>query len=110
MNQQIKTEKIIHELQTFGLPVKENLHSYTELLEDLSYHINHLITNDFTALIQLLYRLDVNEEQLRKLLKQQTNEPAANAIAKLIIERQQMKMQMKASFKKDENIPEDEKW
>lgn len=110
MNQQIKIEEISRQLQIPGLSVKENNYSYADLLQNLSYHINHLITNDFTKLIALLYRLDVSEEKVRILLKNQTHELACVSIAKLIIERQQKKMQMKASYKKDENISEDEKW
>lgn len=107
---QIEIENIIDELQTLCWPVNNNVHSYLDLLQDLSYHINYLITNNFNKLIALLYRLDVSEEQLRNLLKQHTDKLASDSIAKLIIERQQMKMRMKTSFKKDENIPEDEKW
>ncbi len=110
MNKQIIIEEVNQELQNFGLPIKENVHSYTDLLQDLSYYINHLITNDFNKLIVILYRLDVSEEQVNELLKQQPNELASDSISKLIIERQQKKMQMKATFKKDENIAEDEKW
>ncbi len=108
--QQIEIEKINHELQTLGLPVNGNGHSYTDLLQHLSYHINHLIANDFNKLIVILYRLDVSEEQVHKLLKLQPNNLASDSIAKLVIDRQQKKMQMKESFKKDENIAEDEKW
>ncbi len=110
MNKQIIIEEVNQELQNFGLPIKENVHSYTDLLQDLSYYINHLITNDFNKLIVILYRMDVSEEQLHKLLKQQPNKLSSDTIAKLIIERQQKKMQMKASYKKDETIPADEKW
>ncbi len=108
--QQIEIEKINDELQTLGLPVNSNVYSYTNLLQDLSYNINHLITNDFNKLIVILYRLDVSEGQLHKLLKQQPDNLASDSIAKLIVERQQKKLQMKATLKKDENIPEDEKW
>ncbi len=108
MNNKIETKEIRDHLQLMGLSLKEDIHSYADLLQDLSYHINNLITNNFSNLINLLYRLDVNEEKVRKLLKEQTNELTSDSIAKLIIERQQKKMQMKASFKKDENISEEE--
>jgi hypothetical protein len=44
------------------------------------------------------------------LLNRQPGNLASDFIAKLIIERQQKKLQMKTSFKKDAHIPEDEKW
>ncbi len=101
---------IRQQLETSGLILKENIHSYTDLLQDLSCYINHLIGNDFNKLIAILYQLDVSEALLHELLKQQPNELASDSISKLIIGRQQKKMQIKATFKKDENIPEDEKW
>ncbi len=110
MKPPIKLEEISKELQTFGLPVKDNFYSYIDLLNDLSYYIDYLITNDFNKLIVILYRLDVSEEQVNELLKQQPNKLASDSISKLIIERQQKKLQMKATLKKDENIAEDEKW
>jgi hypothetical protein len=110
MSEQIKTDEIRQQLQMIGVPLKENIYSYTDLLQDLSCYINHLIAKDFNKLIVILYRLDVSEEQVHKLLKQQPNELACDSISKLIIERQQKKMQIKATFKKDEKIPEDEKW
>ncbi len=110
MNKQIVVEEVNQELQNFGLPIRENIHSYTDLLQDLSYHINHLIANDFNKLIVILYQLDVSEEQVHKLLKQQPHELSSDTIAKLIIERHQKKVEVKATFKKDENIAEDEKW
>jgi hypothetical protein len=110
MSEQFEIDKIRQQLQTLGLPLNDKAHSYVDLLQDLSYYINHLISNDFNKLIAILYRLDVSEEQVHKLLKQQPNELASDPISQLIIERQQKKKQMKATFEKDENIPEDEKW
>jgi hypothetical protein len=47
---------------------------------------NYLITND--KLIVILYRLDVSEAQVHKLLNRQPGNLASDSIAKLIIERQ----------------------
>ena len=85
--------------------------SYEELQKVLAEHINHLIKNDFEKLVGLLYRIDVNEQKLKTLLQQYTNEDAGNIIALLIIERQEQKIRSRQQFsQRDKNINEEEKW
>jgi hypothetical protein len=110
MQQRSEINQVLHYLLAYGLPVKENLYSYTDLLHHIADYVDYLINTDFNKLVQLLYQLDVSEDKVRKLLKEQTDEPASNSIAKLIIVRQQEKIQMRASSKKDENINENESW
>jgi hypothetical protein len=98
------------ELKKYGFPILQKHHSYAELLQALSYHINQLITTDFPTLVQLLYRLDISEQQVRTALKDTTTNLASNSIAELIIQRQQKKLEMRKLFRKDDNIPEDERW
>lgn len=62
------------------------------LLETLSAYINQLINEDFSKLINLLYRVDVNEDKLKMLLKNSVNEDAGSIIANLILERQASKI------------------
>ena len=77
----------------------------------LADKMNKLIRDDFNHLVQVLYRIDVNETKLKQVLKDNPNEDAGKIIARLIIERQQQKMISRNSFKKaDENIDEEEKW
>jgi hypothetical protein len=103
-------QEISKQLNEFGLPIKQQEYSYNDLLNTISYVINDLITHNFSALVQLLYRLDISEEQVRKSLKETTSELASNAIAKLIIERQQKKLELRKHFRNDPNIPDDERW
>lgn len=42
--------------------------------EDLAIAINELIKNDFSKLVQLLYRIDVSEAKLKYILQTHTNE------------------------------------
>ncbi|WP_026768337.1 hypothetical protein [Asinibacterium sp. OR53] len=76
----------------------------------LAARINRLITDDFSGLINLLYRLDISEAKLKKLLSEHPQEDAGKIIAELIIERQQQKLQARQQFHREDNIPEDEKW
>ena len=77
----------------------------------LAAKINQLITNDFIQLLQILYRIDVSEQKLRSLLKQNADTDAGRIIAVLIIERQLEKLRSREQFKRnDDNIDEEEKW
>ena len=81
-----------------------------ELKQKLSLHINHLINHDFEKLVSLLYRIDVNENKIRQLLKQEEGENAAGLIADLIIERQLQKIESRRKSSTNDSIPDDEKW
>jgi len=85
--------------------------SYEELQRLLAEHINHLIKNDFEKLVGYLYRIDVNEQKLKGLLHQYSDEDAGKIISLLIIERQEQKIKSRQQFsQRDNDISEDEKW
>lgn len=71
--------------------------------EQLIPLINELINKDFHALIQLLYRIDVDEKKIKVYLNQNTNKDSAPLIADLIIERQLQKMQSRKYFSNRNN-------
>ena len=73
--------------------------------------INELLTNDFEKLVYILYRFDVSEEKLKKLLQQKPETDAAQIIADLLIERQLQKIKTRQQFSGQvDNINEEEKW
>jgi hypothetical protein len=73
--------------------------------------INELLLTDFSRLVGILYRIDVNETRLRSLLDQQADRDAAVIIADLVLERQLQKLKSRQQFSgQDENIDENEKW
>jgi hypothetical protein len=59
--------------------------------KELSAYLNHLIENDFPALLQLLYRVDVSEQKLKSTLKENQGANAGDLLAELLIERQKEK-------------------
>jgi len=91
----------------FNLPVTT---SQQQLVEALAAAINHLIQADFTRFINILYRIDVSENTVKETLEKQADRDAGVLIAGLIIERQLLKQKMRARFKSQEDIPDDEKW
>ena len=110
MEERSDIDNITEQLIEYGLPIQQRKYTYNDLIEALSYYINNLITKDFSFLIQLLYRLDISEEQVRRSLKETSGDLTSNAIAKLIIDRQQKKLSVRKFFRKDTDIPEDERW
>ena len=80
------------------------------LRNDLIFYVNDLLVNDFPALVQLLYRIDVSEKKLKQLLHDNPNQDAATLIADLIIERQFQKQDNKASFFAPPDVPDEERW
>ncbi len=89
-----------------------NSASMDDLENVLAAHINSMITTDMNRLLNLLYRLDIDENRLRVMLEQTTDTDASVIVARLIIERQIQKLQSRQNFKHtDENeIDETDKW
>ena len=73
--------------------------SMLELHEKLSLFINDLIQNNFQKLIALLYKVDVDENKLKRILKEDTGKDAAVIIARLIIERELQKIKTRKQYK-----------
>jgi hypothetical protein len=72
--------------------------------------VNELLVNDFGALVQILYRLDVSEERIRKALAGNPGTDAADLIARLLLERQVQKLETRKQFATPRPENEDEKW
>ena len=81
-----------------------------EMKEQFILYINHLLLHDFNQLIQILYRVDVNEQKLKDLLLASPQTDAATIIAELLIQRQEEKMRTKEALKSNNYIPEEDKW
>ncbi len=93
------------------MPLSNEIQQWEQLSPDeLAAYINQLITDDFTGLINLLYRLDINESRLKRILTDNPQEDAGRLIAALITERQQQKILARQQFQREDNIPEEDKW
>jgi len=77
----------------------------------LAERINYLIVNDFSSLVHILYRIDVSEQKIKTLLKENSNADAGRILAALIIERQLQKQQSRQHGRDNKNIiDENESW
>ncbi|MFT3846362.1 MAG: hypothetical protein QM725_15000 [Lacibacter sp.] len=84
--------------------------SMDQLKEQLIVYINDLINHDFEKLIYYLYRIDVHEEKIKKMLLQHEGENAADIIAQLIIDRQLQKINFRKEFQSPSQESDEEKW
>ena len=72
--------------------------SKNELQEKLTAFINELIVNDFQRLITILYRVDVDEKKLKRILLENAGTDAAEIITTLVIEREIQKIETRKQF------------
>ena len=84
--------------------------TFDQLKSILQERINYLIIHDFHRLASILYRVDISESKLRKLLHDNSDQAAGNIISELIIERQLQKIKSREQFNSQQEIPDDEKW
>jgi len=85
--------------------------SFHEMRKKLQVEVNRLVETDFQRLVDILYRIDVNERKLKFLLQENVGEDTPVIIADLIIERQMEKLRTRTAFKTDQQDHSDEeKW
>ncbi len=89
-----------------------SFNSFAEFRKFIISKINDWIINDFDHLMYMLYRIDVHEDKVRKLMQEHKGENAAEIIADLIIDRQRQKIETRKlfQFKTPADISEDELW
>jgi len=84
---------------------------FTGIRLQLQAVVNGMIETDFQKLVNVLYRVDVNERKLKYLLQENVGEDAAIIIADLIIARQIEKIASRRQYKQQDDIPGDaERW
>jgi len=70
----------------------ENLNE-AQLREVMHNAFAYLVDHDFPKLLQILYRADVDQDQLKKLLENSPNSSSAEVIADAYIARQKAKIE-----------------
>lgn len=82
----------------------------TDFVNHLALEINGLILHDFNRLVSILYRIDINEEELKNMLRQYSHVDAGYIIAQLVIDRQLEKAELRKKTRNEDNIPDEDKW
>lgn len=78
--------------------------------EQLEAFVRDLVDNDFSRLVQILYRFDVSEEKIRQALAAGAPADAGTLIAGLLLERIAQSRKTREQFRRNEDIPEQDSW
>lgn len=106
----MEQKQIINEVaKEMGIALRDDDFSFNKQL--LISAVNELVATNFDKLISILYRMDVNENKLKLLLKDNPGTDAGLLIANLMIDRQAQKIKSRQQFsQRDNDIDEENKW
>ena len=83
--------------QVFGTDSLQ-AHTEEELLRHLSPMVLHLLRHNLSHLLHILYRVDVEEHQVKRAMLSDTEEAVADSIARLIVARELQKAQIRYRY------------
>jgi len=89
------------------LPEHADLEKLTGILAS---RIHELIHHDLNQLVNVLYRIDVDEFKLNQMLKNNDEEDPSFLIAKLIIDRQLQKIETRRFYSERSKSDDEEEW
>ena len=94
------------------MPKLEIYHSDEEILNYIESKVQSLIDTDFQGLLQMLYRLDVNEKDLKENIEKSKPEKVSRLIAEMILKREKQRINTKAKYRqfKSDNDDDEERW
>ena len=81
-----------------------------KLKEWLSERISYLLEYDFQCLLQVLYRVDINEEELRQSIASMSNLDSVTIICDMIIKREKSKIVSRKRYKSNHRADDVESW
>ncbi len=105
------SETISRDFDKAGLSAvitSEEFDNLAELKKFLANKITELMDTNYEKLINILYRIDINEDKLKKLFDSKNREFIPEQLAELIIERQIQKVRIRNMYRNNnKNLPED---
>ena len=96
-----------------NLKNESDIFAQAELRERLEFFIRNLLLNDFKSLVQILYKVDVDENLLKTTLAAYPEADAAQLITDLLVSRELQKRTGKdipGILPDFSDIPDEEKW
>ena len=80
------------------------------ILNYIELRVQNLIDTDFQGLLQILYRLDVNESELKINIEKKSPDKVPRLIAEMILNREKQKLKTKEQYRqfKSDNFEDDE--
>jgi hypothetical protein len=99
MTASVEDKLIVGQLQDELLIGENKVTSFEDLRGKWAFYFNSLIQNDFPKLVSLFYRIDISEDKLRQILKENADENAGEMITSLVIERLLQKIRTRNEFR-----------
>ncbi|HEY0030161.1 MAG TPA: hypothetical protein VGC65_05340 [Bacteroidia bacterium] len=94
--------QIIKDFDMFGMEVKFSgnaYNAYEELFEQVEPHMDKLISSNRSKFMGILYRIDLNDEQVQKAIRNNSTESFPAIITDLIIRRELQKVVIRNHYK-----------
>jgi hypothetical protein len=94
--------QIIKDFDMFGMEVRFSgnaYNAYEELFDQIEPHIKKLIDSNRSKFMGILYRIDLNDEQVTKAVRENSSEPFSAIITDLIIKRELQKVVIRHHYK-----------
>jgi hypothetical protein len=94
--------QIIKDFDMFGMEVKfsgNSYNAYEELFDQIEPHIKKLIDFNHSKFMGVLYRIDLNDSQIKNAIEQNSSESFSEIITDLIIKRELQKVVIRNHYK-----------
>ena len=83
----------------FGLePTDDNDLTENELLKRIQEVVQHLLDKDFNRLLNILYRIDIQEQDVKQILSTTAPDDMSHALSKKILEREYQKAETRLRY------------
>lgn len=99
---QAAASQIIKDFAEFGLEVQfsgDTAAFYEELSVQLELHVRHLLSENYSGFMGLLYRIDIGEKEMAQYQEDMKGFPYARIVTELIIHREIKKVLFRAYFR-----------
>lgn len=97
-DQALLTELLIKDFDIHRTELPANS-DYEDVLIALQRVINHLLNNDFERLLLALYRIDIDEQKVKRILSEVPPNEISSMIAELVITRELQKIASRKKYK-----------
>ncbi|MBC5775288.1 hypothetical protein H8S95_14510 [Pontibacter sp. KCTC 32443] len=83
----------------FGTETLQHTHNLQDLQQKLAQAVLYLLQKDLNRLLNILYRIDVDERKVKQAMLAPTEEEVADHIAQIIIKRELQKAQTRFIYR-----------
>ncbi|SMD41900.1 hypothetical protein SAMN00777080_0434 [Aquiflexum balticum DSM 16537] len=98
MNEDFVQDTMLLLKKDFEISKEKEATTKEDLIDLLQPIIQQMINRDFEKLLQICYRVDLGENKLKQILHESEPETMAFDLAKALVERQMLKIEIKRKY------------